>query len=80
MKQIYFYFMFTWVSYICFFNHQNFKALQTSDLVPSSELKEPKKPDFIKNPHRYFGDRDSIKLSDLEKPTPSLAESILMTF
>ena len=56
------------------------KALQTADLVPASELKEPKKPDFIKNPHRYFRDRSAVKLSDLEKPIPSLAESIFILF
>ena len=43
--------------------------------MPASELKEPKKPDFIKNPNRYFRDNYSIKLSELEKPVPSLAES-----
>ena len=50
----------------------------TADLLPEIELKPPKKPDFIKNPHRYFRDREAIKLSELEKPLPSLAESILL--
>ena len=56
------------------------KALETADLLPEIKLKPPKKPDFIKNPHKYFRDRDSIKLSELEKPLPSLAESMYFLF
>jgi hypothetical protein len=51
--------------------------LQTADLLPDVQLKPPKKPDFIKNPHKYFRDREAIKLSELEKPLPSLTECII---
>lgn len=38
---------------------------------------EPKKPDFMTNPHRYFRDRNAPTLLEMKAPPKAIAESIL---
>lgn len=46
-----------------------------SELGNLNDIKDPYKPDFMINPHRYFRDRDAPPLADIERHVPTLAES-----